>query len=315
MLYFSLTIFLRFTTLILQMSSRRGSTEVHEFDGTFLGYRVQYKVTSVIGHVFRFSTNVSRLGRYGSSYSFSSSSCQVRIKSKEARGCDDLVLWLDCDREGENICFEVIECTGFKPHDGRRIHRARFSSVTEKDITQAMKNLVQPNKDEALAVDARQEIDLKVGVAFTRFQTTYFQGKYGNLDSRVISYGPCQTPTLGFCVQRYLQISTFKPEKFWVVFPYIIKNGFELKLEWDRNRLFDHDVAEMFQKLITEDGVVKVTGISEKQDSKGRPSGLNTVNLLKVRNGTPYYHLKLLIHIILCMPLVDKHTFHACFCL
>ncbi|XP_062164854.1 DNA topoisomerase 3-beta isoform X2 [Alnus glutinosa] len=204
-----------------------------------------------------------------------------RHLSQEARGCGHLVLWLDCDREGENICFEVIECTGFH-EPRRRVYRARFSSVLDKDILKAMDNLVEPNRDEALAVDARQEIDLKVGVAFTRFQTTYFQGKYGNLDSRVISYGPCQTPTLGFCVQRYLQITTFKPEKFWVLRPYIIQNGYELQLEWERNKLFDVDVATMFQKLVMEDGILEVNEISEKQESKSRPSGLNTVNLLKV---------------------------------
>ncbi|GJY82952.1 DNA topoisomerase 3-beta isoform X1 [Tanacetum coccineum] len=44
------------SSILARMSLRRGSTEVHEFDGTFLGYRVQYKVTSVIDHVLRCET-------------------------------------------------------------------------------------------------------------------------------------------------------------------------------------------------------------------------------------------------------------------
>ncbi|KAJ8771316.1 hypothetical protein K2173_026493 [Erythroxylum novogranatense] len=277
-----------------QMSTRKGTTEVHEFDGIFMKFQARFRVTSVIGHVF----SVDFPGKY---QDWSRTDPQdlfeapirkletnpkahvCRHLSQEARGCSHLVLWLDCDREGENICFEVIESTSFHLNDAkRRVHRARFSSITEKDIVKAMDNLVEPNKDEALAVDARQEIDLKVGVAFTRFQTNYFQGKYGNLDSRVISYGPCQTPTLGFCVERYMQINLFKPEKFWVLHPFILIDGYELQLEWDRQKIFDFDVALMFQKLVMQDGILQVVDISNKQESKSRPSGLNTVNLLKI---------------------------------
>ena len=110
-----------------------------------------------------------------------------------------LVLWLDCDREGENICYEVMSST--VPHMSDRlqtkVYRAKFSSLSAVDLQTAMSTLGFPNQAEARSVDARQEIDLRVGVAFTRFQTQYFRIHFGSQIGKVMmSYGPCQTPTL-----------------------------------------------------------------------------------------------------------------------
>lgn len=91
-------------------------------------------------------------------------------REQEAQGTQFLVLFLDCDREGENICFEVMESavSAMRPIASPSVLRARFSAVTPAAITAAMSNLGVPNQAEARAVDARQELDLKVGVAFTR---------------------------------------------------------------------------------------------------------------------------------------------------
>lgn len=131
-------------------------------------------------------------------------------------------------------------------------------------------------------MDARQELDLKVGVAFSRFQTRFFQGRYADLDASLISYGPCQTPTLGFCVDRHDAILAFEPESFWVLAPVVEKDGKALELEWARGRVFDHETARLFEALLADAPVLTVTSVEEKETKRGRPTPLNTVELLKI---------------------------------
>ncbi|CAI5475425.1 unnamed protein product [Closterium sp. Yama58-4] len=279
-----------------QMASRRSWLDVHEFNGDFRGGPARFKVTSVIGHVLRFLKIFPALALCCAFLPCVLRCCAVlhgdvqcgvvqahvcKHLQMEAKGCDALVLWLDCDREGENICFEVMAHTQPGMRSPQNVYRAKFSAIGEKDIRQAMARLGAPNEAEARAVDARQEIDLKVGVAFTRFQTRFFQGKYGNLDSSLISYGPCQTPTLGFCVARHQRITSFVSEPFWAVRPIVVRDGRQLALQWGRGRLFDKEVAEFFQRDVAAGGAAVVKSVAMKEERKGRPTGLNTVEMLK----------------------------------
>uniref|UniRef100_A0A4W3H8Y5 DNA topoisomerase n=1 Tax=Callorhinchus milii TaxID=7868 RepID=A0A4W3H8Y5_CALMI len=247
------------------MSSRKGlngACSVHEHTGTFQGQSVHFKVTSVCGHV-------------------------MTLDFIEGRGIDYIVLWLDCDKEGENICFEVLDVVqpvmNVSRGNERTVYRAKFSAITDTDINNAMNRLGEPNRNEALSVDARQELDLRVGCAFTRFQTKYFQGKYGNLDSSLISFGPCQTPTLGFCVERHDKIQSFKPEAYWVLQAKVSDSeGNSIILDWDRVRVFDREVAQMYLNMTKTARETKVECVSKKEKVKQRPQALNTVEMLRV---------------------------------
>ncbi|CAD7694740.1 unnamed protein product [Ostreobium quekettii] len=256
-------------------------------------------MTSVIGHVLSidFPPRFQNWDTTDPATLFSAPTIKTEANPKahvckhlqnEAKDCDYLVLWLDCDREGENICFEVMDNTvkWMRRRSGQQVFRAQFSSISASEIKAAMRNLGKPNENEALAVDARQELDLKVGVAFTRFQTRFFQGKYGNLDSALISYGPCQTPTLNFCVERHQKIISFEPEPFWTVRVHVAKSGLQVQFDWERGRVFDQAVGAMFQKSVQDGKSLKITSVIEKESRSHRPCGLNTVEMLKIASSS-----------------------------
>ena len=208
---------------------------------------------------------------------------------REARGCSHLVLWLDCDREGENICFEVMHLAvpSLSSAGGRQVWRARFSAVSEVAVRRAMETLAEPNEAEASAVDARQELDLKVGVAFTRFQTRHFHERHRRLDGSTISYGPCQTPTLGFVVQRHVEILSFVSDPFWKIELALLAGGGahageQFDVAGRRERLFDQKATAVLCKLVAAAKRAAVAEVVQAEETLRRPEGLNTVTLLKV---------------------------------
>jgi len=74
-----------------------------------------------------------------------------------SQGIDFLCLWLDCDKEGENICFEVIRnCMKNLPKNYMdHVFRAKFSSLVESDIQIAFSNMWnKPNENESNSVNA-----------------------------------------------------------------------------------------------------------------------------------------------------------------
>ncbi|KAK4477749.1 hypothetical protein RD792_017010 [Penstemon davidsonii] len=204
---------------------------------------------------------------------------------EEARMCQWLILWLDCDREGENIAFEVVEvCT--RANRNLNIWRARFSALIDREIHYAVQHLIRPNQLFADAVDVRQEIDLRIGASFTRFQTMLLRDAFvldfASDDQNVIlSYGPCQFPTLGFVVERFWENQSHEPEEFWSI--NCTHNSAEgtATFNWMRGHLFDYTSATIIYEMCIEDPTATVTSVRQQEKLKYPPHPLSTIELEK----------------------------------
>ncbi|KAL4352053.1 hypothetical protein GQ457_06G035210 [Hibiscus cannabinus] len=208
-----------------------------------------------------------------------------RTLEEEARRCQWLVLWLDCDREGENIAFEVIEvCRAVNRH--LTIRRARFSALIEREIHHATQNLIDPNQWFSDAVDARQEIDLRIGASFTRFQTMLLRDKFvidSATDDRnlVLSYGPCQFPTLGFVVERYWEVQSHEPEEFWTINCSHKSDEGVATFNWMRGHLFDYTCAVIVYEMCVQEPNATVSKVQHQEKLKYPPYPLSTIELEK----------------------------------
>uniref|UniRef100_A0A452TII8 DNA topoisomerase n=1 Tax=Ursus maritimus TaxID=29073 RepID=A0A452TII8_URSMA len=227
-----------------RMRRREGFSKfnkIYEFDYHLYGQNVTMIMTSVSGHLlahdfqmqFRKWHSCNPLVLFEAEIEKYCPENFVDIKKtleRETRQCQALVIWTDCDREGENIGFEIIHvCRAVKP--SLPVLRARFSEITPRAVRAACENLTEPDQRVSDAVDVRQELDLRIGAAFTRFQTLRLQ--------RIFP-------------ERFKAIQAFVPEIFHKIkVTHDHKDGV-VEFNWKRHRLFNHTACLVLYQLCME---------------------------------------------------------------
>ncbi|NXV31469.1 TOP3A topoisomerase, partial [Rissa tridactyla] len=279
-----------------RMRRREGFSKfnkIYEYDYQMFGQNVTMVMTSVSGHLlahdfklpFRKWHSCNPLALFDAEIEKYCPENYMDIKrtlEREVQQCQALVIWTDCDREGENIGFEIIHvCKAVKPN--LQVFRARFSEITLHAVRTACENLTQPDQKTSDAVDVRQELDLRIGAAFTRFQTLRLRKIFPDiLADQLISYGSCQFPTLGFVVERFKAIQAFVPEAFYKIKVTHDHEDGSVVFNWKRNRLFNHTACLVLYQMCMEDPVATVVEVGSKPKSKWRPVPLDTVELEKL---------------------------------
>ncbi|CAJ0565816.1 unnamed protein product, partial [Mesorhabditis spiculigera] len=204
---------------------------------------------------------------------------------EHAKNASTLVIWTDCDREGERIGDEIkIICRQGNPNI--EVYRARFSEITESSIQSALDNPGQLDNNIVEAVNCRAQLDLRVGSAFTCLQTLFFRQNYPDTFPRdtptqLVSYGPCQFPTLGFVVEREKAIQQFVAKPFWKLQIDHVKDGVKTTFARDGGDEFDPEKArKRYEKLHGDcQATVEVCTFPVE---KPRPLALSTVEFLKL---------------------------------
>ncbi|XP_071870527.1 topoisomerase 3-alpha isoform X1 [Bombus fervidus] len=275
--------------------------KIYEFNSYLWNQNCEMIMTSVSGHLLNYEF-VGAYRKWQGCHPLSlfdapvikqcSEENSIKIKKtleREVQKCGALIIWTDCDREGENIGFEIIQvCRAIKSNI--RIYRAKFSEITQASVNRALQNLSEPEKTISDAVDVRSELDLRIGAAFTRFQTLRLKQVFPRtLADMLISYGSCQFPTLGFVVERFLAIKRFKSEPYWKIKVMDIRDNISVEFRWARGTLFEKLPCEVFLDICLEQPMATVKKVLSKPKNKWRPLPLDTIELEK--QGSRKLHL------------------------
>src|SRR5918997_904922 len=196
----------------------------------------------------------------------------VKALSKKA---DRVVIATDFDREGELIGVEALSLTfEANPSLMDHVERARFSALTNGEVTRAFDNLVEVSRELADAGEARQDIDLIWGATLTRWVSRATR-RYG---SAFLSVGRVQSPTLVLITERERERRAFVPEPYWELEAILRNGGGPFAVHHAHGRFKEEGAARQALENLTD--TATVTEVKEKAATRPPPTPFNTTGFL-----------------------------------
>jgi len=207
-----------------------------------------------------------------------------------AREADRAVVATDYDREGELIGKEAYELV--REETDIPIDRVRFSSITDREVTEAFRNPEELDFDLAAAGEARQIVDLIWGAALTRFLSLSAK----QLGEDFISVGRVQSPTLKLIVDREREIEAFDPEDYWELFADLSKDADAFEAQYfyegedgtENERVRDESEAEAAYERLSDAEAATVESVRRRTRTDDPPAPFNTTQYIRAAGSLGY---------------------------
>ncbi len=150
------------------------------------------------------------------------------LKSK-ADKADNVLIATDPDREGEAIAWHIANVLNL-PKDKKC--RIQFNEISQKAVQNALKSPREVDQNLVNAQQARRVLDRIVGYKLSPILCKKIKPR--------VSAGRVQSVALKLVVEREKEIEAFKPEEYWPVNAYLMKNKdvFKASLEKKNGKKF-----------------------------------------------------------------------------
>ncbi len=133
----------------------------------------------------------------------------VHELKQAAKGCDQIYLAADPDREGEAICYHLQEELKGKGKHAPEIYRVMFNEITANAVRRAFEKPLTVNVNLVEAQQARRVLDRLVGYKISPLLWDKVR--------RGLSAGRVQTVALRVIVEREREIRAFNKQEYWTL--------------------------------------------------------------------------------------------------